>query len=86
MYTIKLHKKVIKFINSRNPKDKQTIKEKLCLLQTNPYPKSNNLDIKKMKNNHGFRLRVGNYRFLYDVVDEELIIYIENGDNRGDIY
>jgi len=86
MYTIKLHKKVIKFINSRNSKDKQTIKEKLTLLQTNPYPKSDTLDIKKMKNSHGFRLRIGNYRFLYDVIDEELVIYIENGDNRGDIY
>jgi mRNA-degrading endonuclease RelE of RelBE toxin-antitoxin system len=47
MYTIKLHKKVIKFINSRNPKDKQIIKEKLTLLQANPYPKSDTLDIKK---------------------------------------
>lgn len=86
MYTIKLHKKVIKFINSRNPKDRETIKEKLTLLQTNPYPKSDALDIKKMKNSHGFRLRIANYRFLYDVIDEELLIYIENGDNRGDIY
>ncbi len=86
MYTIKLHKKVIKFINSRTPKDRQTIKEKFTLLQTNPYPKSDTLDIKKMKNSHGFRLRIGNYRFLYDVIDEELLIYIENGDNRGDIY
>ena len=86
MYTIKLHKKVIKFINSRNSKDKEIIREKLTLLQTNPYPKSDTLNVKKMKSSHGFRLRIGNYRFLYDVIDEELVIYIENGDNRGDIY
>ena len=40
-----------------------------------------------MKNHkNGYRLRVGNYRFLYDVIEDELIIYIEKGDNRGDIY
>lgn len=26
------------------------------------------------------------YRFLYDVEDTELIIYIVKADNRGDIY
>ena len=31
-----LDKKVIKFINSRSPKDKQKIKEKLQLLEKNP--------------------------------------------------
>jgi len=39
-----------------------------------------------MQNANGFRLRISDYRFLYDVVEDELIIYIENGDNRGDIY
>lgn len=86
MYKIIPHKKVIKFINSRNPKDKQKIKEKFELLQNNPYPSNYNIDVKKMQNADGFRLRVGNYRFLYDVVEDELVIYMEDGDNRGDIY
>ncbi|ABB45229.1 conserved hypothetical protein [Sulfurimonas denitrificans DSM 1251] len=86
MYKIILHKKVIKFINSRNPKDKQKIKEKFELLQNNPYPSNYNIDVKKMRNANGFRLRISDYRFLYDVVEDELIIYMENGDNRGDIY
>lgn len=62
--------KVIKFINSRNPKDKQKIKEKFELLQ----------------NKNGFRLRINNYRFIYDVLENELIIYMEDADNKGDIY
>jgi|OM-RGC.v1.032681279 mRNA interferase RelE/StbE len=86
VYKIILHKKVIKFINSRNPKDKQKIKEKFELLQNNPYPSNYNIDVKKMRNANGFRLRISDYRFLYDVVEDELIIYMENGDNRGDIY
>ena len=86
MYKIVLHKRVIKFINSRNPEDKKRIKEKFELLQLNPYPSNNHLDLKKMKESAGFRLRIGNYRFIFDVEDEELIIYMEKGDNRGDIY
>jgi len=86
MYKLILHKRVIKFINSRNPKDKQRIKEKFQQLQQNPYPLNSEIDLKKLQNKNGFRLRIGGYRFIYDVVDEELIIYIEYGDNRGDIY
>jgi len=86
VYKIIPHKRVIKFINRRNPKDKQRIKEKFQQLQQNPYPTNSEIDTKKLQNKSGFRLRIGGYRFIYDIVDEELIIYIENGDNRGDIY
>jgi len=86
VYKIIPHKRVIKFINSRTPKDKQKIKEKFQQLQQNPYPSNTEIDSKKMQNKNGFRLRIGNYRFIYDIVDEELVIYIEKGDNRGDIY
>ncbi len=86
MYTIVLHKRVIKFINSRNLKEKQKIKEKFLQLQNNPYPPSNEADIKKMVNKDGYRLRIGTYRFIYDIVDEELVIYMEEANNRGDIY
>ncbi len=76
MYSIKLHKRVVKFIESRNKKDKLRIREKLLQLQKNPYPSNILADIKNMKNSkNGFRLRVGNYRFLYDVIEDELIIY-----------
>jgi mRNA interferase RelE/StbE len=86
VYKIIPHKRVIKFINSRNSKDKQRIKEKFQQLQQNPYPSNIEIDSKKMQNKDGFRLRIGGYRFIYDIVDEELIVYIEKGDNRGDIY
>lgn len=86
MYKIIPHKKVIKFINSRNQKDKLKIKEKFEQIQRNPYPTNDETDVKKMINKNGYRLRIGNYRFIYDVIDEELIIYMEEANNRGDIY
>jgi len=86
MYKIIPHKRVIKFINSRTPKEKQKIKEKFDELQKNPYPQQAKLDLKKLQNRYGFRLRIGDYRFIYDISDYDLIIYIEDGGNRGDIY
>jgi len=46
-------------------------------------------DVKKFysKNyNDIFRLRIGDYRAIFRVIDNELIIYIFNIGARGDIY
>lgn len=86
MYEIKLHKRVIKFINSRSATDKKKIKAKLEQLQLNPFPANFNLDIKKLTSSQFFRLRIADYRFLYEVVENEMIIYLEEANNRGDIY
>jgi mRNA interferase RelE/StbE len=86
MYKIIPHKRVIKFINSRTPKEKQKIRVKFEELQKNPYPPHEKLDLRKLQNRYGFRLRIGDYRFIYDISDNDLIIYIEYAGNRGDIY
>lgn len=86
MYAIVLHKKVVKFINSRSLKERHQIKEKFLLLQENPFPSAVGIDSKKMQNQHAFRLRIGTYRFLYEVVEDELVIYMVDANNRGDIY
>lgn len=45
------------------------------------------LDIKKLRGSQNdYRLRVGNYRFLYTIFKEEILIYIYKIDKRGDIY
>jgi len=86
MYRIVLKKKVIKFINSRPPKEKSRIREKFLALEQNPYPTNPKASIKKLTNRVGYRLRVGGYRFIYTVEEDELIILMIEADNRGDIY
>ena len=86
MYKIIYKKQVIKFIKKRSKKEKYKILEKLKLLRKNPYPNNMNLDIKKLQAKSGFRLRIGDYRFLYDIEDDNLIIYMEDANNRGNIY
>jgi len=86
MYKIILDKKVIKFINSRSPKDKLKIKEELKLLQKNPYPQNFQAASKKPPYKEGFKLKIGNCIFIYDVEDDEVVIYMENAQKRGNVY
>lgn len=86
MYKLIFHKRVVKFINKQNSKNKAIIKEKLLLLQNNPYPSHQELDNKKMTNQIFYRLRIGKMRFLYCIEENDLIIYLDKADTRGDIY
>lgn len=86
IYKLILRKKVIKFIQKRDTKEKTNINLKLNLLKENPFPKNNPLDIKKLSNSEFYRLRINNYRFIYEVIENELVILMLDGDNRGDIY
>lgn len=55
-------------------------------LAQNPY--ENTLDIKKLQGkDHHFRLRLGKYRILYELMENRLlIIYVYRADSRGDTY
>ena len=85
MYRLKLSKKVIKFLNKRNKNELKIITAKFEELKKNPYPKDN-LNSKKLVNSDKYRLRVGKYRFIYIIIENELLILMENADSRGDIY
>lgn len=43
-------------------------------------------DIKRLKRYGLYRMRVGNIRIIYSIIEEIKVINIENIDNRGDIY
>ena len=82
MYKIIIKKKAKKFID-KLPKNER----KRIALEIEQLP--NGEDIKKLKGekNKGlFRLRVGDYRIIYSVDNGELIIYVIDAGNRGEIY
>lgn len=80
MYKIIIHKRAKKFI------DKLPLNEKKRVVSAiEQLPNGNN--IKKMKNHDDlFRLRVGDYRIIYTVDNGELIVYVIDAGNRGQIY
>jgi len=54
-------------------------------MKQNPFDER--LDIKKLfgvKNR--FRLRVSKYRFLYEIEEDDILIFFYKADKRGDVY
>lgn len=52
------------------------------LLRENPYPPK----ARKLSGRDGYRVRVGDYRILYDVIDRQLIIWVLKPMHRRDMY
>ncbi len=78
-YQIKINAKALKSIN-KQPKEQQ--KRILKAIYNLP-----NGDTKPLKGNFEYsRLRVGDYRIIYTVNHDEVIIYVVKIGNRGDIY
>jgi len=86
-YTLKLHKQVKKFLQSLNPDWRARFLEKLEMLRQNPRAHSQ-LDIKPMQGaGEGvYRLRVGQYRLIYQIFEGELVIFLLTAGSRGDVY
>jgi len=86
MYKINITKNVYKFLKKHKWEKLITSFEKsLIILKNNPY--RNTLDIKNLKwYNEKYRLRIWKYRFIYEIINNELIISFVDADSRWDIY
>ncbi len=57
----------------------------LSILKNDPFEIS--LDIKTMRwREVAYRLRISKYRFIYEVIENDLVIHFVKADKRGDIY
>ena len=84
MYRLFMSKKLEKFLAKHNEINDRIL-TKLKILKQNP--KDESLDIKPLKAKEGhFRLRVGKYRILYELLEQEILIYAYDADSKGDIY
>ncbi|EAI8233043.1 type II toxin-antitoxin system RelE/ParE family toxin [Campylobacter upsaliensis] len=83
-YNIEYHKDFIKFLKKHQDIQAKVF-ESFETIAQNPYEAK--LDIKKLqgKANH-YHLRISKYRFLYEVLESEILIYAYKADSRGDIY
>lgn len=86
MYKVILEKQVQKFLEKHKWEEligKFTIAIRKLALE----PYENNLDIKVLVwLPNSYRLRIGKYRFLYEILDEKIIITFFSAGNRGDVY
>lgn len=80
MYRIVIKKKAKKFIDRLPMNEKRRV---VAAIERLP----DGEDIKRMKGHEGlFRLRVGSYRILYTVDHGELVVYVIDAGNRGQVY
>ncbi|MBP7346206.1 MAG: type II toxin-antitoxin system RelE/ParE family toxin [Sediminibacterium sp.] len=58
------------------------IEDKMMELESEPRPSG----CKKLKGRNAYRIRIGDYRAIYDIIDNKLIITVINVAHRKDVY
>lgn len=87
MYKVLLHRKVEQFLDTRDDKFVLLFWKKIRVLRDNPFDRNTNLDIVPLKGKkNNYRLRIGEYRFLFEIKKREVLIYFYKADTRGGIY
>lgn len=81
-YQVTIPKAVQKQLDLLPEQIYEQLVEDIVLLQNNPLP----LNVMKMNNNRGYRMRNGDYRVLYDLDDEAQIITLRRVGYRREIY
>jgi len=82
MYSLQFKRKAIKALARINEPYYSAILNAIDALTENPRPQGS----KKLTGREGYRIRIGTYRVIYDIIDETLIIEIVNLGSRGDVY
>lgn len=84
MYRIHFTKSADKALRKAPREIAQRIRQRLDDVATNPYAQHPN--VTKLRNRPGFRLRVGDWRVIYDIEGGELIILVLRIGTRGEVY
>jgi mRNA interferase RelE/StbE len=84
VYGIAYSKAAAKTLQRMPRKMAQLIREKLENIAFDPY--ADHPNAKKLQGREGYRLRVGNWRVIYKIQDDQLIIVVLKIASRGEIY
>lgn len=82
VYQVKLKKSVIKSLEKVDEPNYSQIKKAIYKLADNPRPQG----CIKLKGRNGYRIRVSNYRIIYDIFDKILVVEVVALGHRKDIY
>lgn len=82
MYNVRIERKAQKKLAQIPKHYYSKIKEAILSLSENPRP----IGCKKLTDVEAYRIRVGNYRIIYEIFDKELIVNIVALGVSGNIY
>ena len=81
-YSILLTRSAAKELERVPTKDRQRIVTRISALANNPLP----VGAEKLSGDEKYRIRQGDYRILYEIVDAELIVTVVRVRHRGEVY
>lgn len=81
-YKVAIKKSAAKEIERLPRKDMKAVLERVESLSENPRPR----DCKKLSSQEKYRIRCGNYRILYAIEDDILIVFVVKVGHRRDVY
>ena len=81
-YRIYIEKSAQKTLSKIPVSDQDKIIETIKNFSANPRPPG----VKKLSNRDAWRIRIGNYRIIYEIEDNRLIVIVINIGHRKDIY
>ena len=84
MYRIRYRSSAVKILRRMPSNVAKTVVGKINQLAENPYAPNNN--ITRFTGESGYRLRVGDWRVLYEIDDDTLVIEIIKTGPRGGVY
>ena len=81
-YKVEVNKDVYKQIRRLPQRDIKAILDRIGSLAENPRP----IDCKKLSAREDYRIRYGNYRILYRIQDNILLVCVVKVGHRRDVY
>jgi mRNA interferase RelE/StbE len=84
VYKIVFTKQAVKSLQRIPRNITDLIREKLAQLAADPFAK--HLNVTKLQNRPGNRLRVGDWRVIYEIQKEQLVVMVLKVAPRGEVY
>jgi mRNA interferase RelE/StbE len=81
-YRILIRKSVYKDLDRIPKKDVKRIISAIGKLQNDPRPSQS----RKLSGDDKYRLRCGSYRVIYEIKDDELVVFVVKARHRKDVY
>lgn len=82
-YTVKIERKALKALKKIHPVHRERLEEAIDGLADDPRPPG----VRKLTGSERtWRVRVGDYRVVYDIFDDELVVHVVRVAHRKDAY
>ncbi|MGK2871472.1 MAG: type II toxin-antitoxin system RelE family toxin [Alphaproteobacteria bacterium] len=84
MHSVRYSKEATRTLSRMPRKLALSIQAKIATVAADPYAKHNN--VARLKGRDGYRLRVGDWRVIYEIAEAQLVIHVVRIASRGSIY